>query len=433
MQRLQRNGCTVAVAAALVAMVGGAQAQDLKNAPVLAKDSPALQQFESTGRMPYIIGFRDKPAVSFEAQLKAAPPPVRGKAAFDLEGSVERYADSLEARQKGHEARLEAKIGRNVNVPLRMQHAFNGIVAELTPAEAAAFANDPAVSLVEPYREYALDDEVAPRVIGAETVWESGTGIHRAAFINRQRSEVSVYNRRARGEGVVVGIIDSGINFASPSFAAVEPGSGIDIANPLGEGNFLGTCATGGVDAGRCNDKLIGGWDFVCGAPANLCGQPNIGEEPGFGDSNSHGTHTAGTTAGNARTVTFRGNTLTLTGIAPRANVIAYDACYTLTTTGQGLCPNVSTLASINQAIADGVDVINYSIGGGGQPWSEAISQAFLAAADAGIFISASAGNSGPGPSTNGHNQPWVMTVAAAQSGRSGFEFTLNVAGAGVP
>ena len=434
MRRLQQKWCSIAVSSALVAMAGAAQAATLANAPVAKSASPALQAFESTGRMPYIVGFRDVPAVTYEAQLKQAPtPPMRGKMAVDIDASVAAYAAQLEGRQRANEARLKSSVGRDFDVQHRMQHAFNGIVAELTPAEAAAFANDPSVTLVEPYAEYALDDEVAPSVIGADKVWEDGTGFHRAAFITRGRTEVSVYNRRAKGEGVIVGIVDSGINFASPSFAAVEPATGHEIKNPLGEGNYLGTCATGGVDAGRCNDKLIGGYDFVCGPPANLCGATNIAEEPGFGDSNSHGSHTAGTTAGNTRNATFRGNTVTLSGIAPRANVIAYDACYTNTATGQGLCPNVSTLASINQAIADGVDVINYSIGGGSQPWSEAISQAFLAATDAGIFVSASAGNSGPNPSTNGHSQPWVMTVAAAQSGRAGYEFTLNTSGAGVP
>lgn len=434
MRRLQQKWCSIAVSSALVAMVGAAHAAPVDTAAVAKSDSPALKAFASTGRLPYIVGFRDVPAVTYEAQLKQAPtPPLRGKMAVDLEASVAAYASQLEGRQRATEARLKASVGRDFDVQHRMQHAFNGIVAELTPAEAAAFANDPSVTLVEPYTEYALDDEVAPSVIGANTVWEDGTGFHRAAFISRGRTEVSVYNRRAKGEGVIVGIVDSGINFASPSFAGVEPDTGHEFKNPLGEGRYLGTCATGGVDAGRCNDKLIGGYDFVCGAPANLCGTANIAEEPGFGDTNSHGSHTAGTTAGNTRTTTFRGNSITLSGIAPRANVIAYDACYTNTATGQGLCPNVSTLASINQAIADGVDVINYSIGGGAQPWSEAISQAFLAATDAGIFVSASAGNSGPNPSTNGHSQPWVMTVAAAQSGRSGYEFTLNTSGAGVP
>jgi subtilisin family serine protease len=441
MRRLQKNWCSVAVSSALVVMVGSAHASALKNGPVAMAGSPVLQQFETTGRMPYIVGFRDTPAIAFETQLKSAQAPVQSGALADVDALVDSYAKKLESRQLSHEARLKAEVDRDFRVQHRMQHAFNGIIAELTPEEAAAFANDPAVSLVEPYTEYLLDDDAAPAVVGATTVWEEGTGIHRAAFINRDRSEVSVYNRRAKGEGVLVGIIDSGINFASPSFAGVEPETGYEFTNPFGEGNYRGQCATGRIDAGRCNDKLVGGYDFVYSA---VC-TPNAPttdpcrpggtwrEDPSFGDTDGHGSHTAGTTAGNARKVNFRGNSLTLSGIAPRANVIAYDACYTIIATNQGPCPNVSTLAAINQAVADGVDVINYSIGGGAQPWSEAISQAFLAAADAGIFISASAGNSGPNPSTNGHNQPWVMTVAAAQSGRAGFEFTLNVTGAGVP
>lgn len=438
MQRLQRNGFSVAVSAALLAMAGAAQAQDLPPGAVVAKGSPVLEQFAETGRLPYIVGFRDAPAVTFGAKLKAAPPPLVGKAGLDVEASVEAYAKTLADRQIGQEARLKREVGRDFEVSHRMQHAFNGIVAQLTPAEAAALADDPSVALVEPYAEALLDDEVAPGVVGATTVWETGTGIHRAAFINRSRSEVSVYNRRAKGEGVLVGIIDSGINTRSPSFAGVEPETGYAFTNPFGEGNYRGQCQPGQRDAGRCNDKLVGGYDFVYAAvctPATPATDPcrpggPFREDPSFGDTDGHGSHTAGTSVGNAREVAFRGNTLELSGIAPRANVIAYDACYTDVTRNVGPCPNVSTLAAINQAVADGVDVINYSIGGGAQPWSEAISQAFLAAADAGVFIAASAGNSGPGPSTNGHNQPWVMTVAAAQSGRAGYEYTLNVAGA---
>src|SRR5690606_4479519 len=144
-----------------------------------------------------------------------------------------------------------------------------------------------------------------------------------------------------RGEGMVIGIIDSGINFGSPAFAAVDD-SGYHHVNPLGSGNYLGTCAPGGVDAGRCNDKLIGGYDFVCEAPGNQCGVAGVREEPGFGDTNSHGSHVAAAAAGNAWTAHYRGNALRISGVAPRANIIAYDACYTQVSTGRGLCPNVS-------------------------------------------------------------------------------------------
>ncbi|MFN7211583.1 MAG: S8 family serine peptidase [Lysobacteraceae bacterium] len=440
---LQRKWCSIAVSAALVSMVSAAAAAPGKwDAGTAVAPSPVLQAYAEQGRMPYIIGFREMPAVTYAAKLDgASKAPLAAMSDDEAEASVAAYVDTLAKTQRGTEARLKASVKRDFAVQHRMQHAFNGIVAVLSPAEAAALAADPAVTLVEPYSEALLDDDVAPAVVGAPTVWSNGTGIHRAAFINRERTGVSLFNRRAKGEGVIVGVIDSGINQRSPSFAGVDPVTGYEFTNPFGEGTYLGQCRTGGVDAGRCNGKLVGGYDFVYNA---VC-TPNAPttdpcrpggtwrEDPSFGDTDGHGSHTAGTSAGNSRLVSFRGNTLELSGMAPRANVISYDACYTVIATGVGPCPNVATLAAINQAVADGVDVINYSIGGGIQPWSEAISQAFLAAADAGIFIAASAGNSGPGPSTNGHNEPWVMTVAAAQSGRAGYEFSLNVSGSTVP
>ena len=52
--------------------------------------------------------------------------------------------------------------------------------------------------------------------------------------------------------------------------------------------------------------------------------------------------------------------------------------------------------AAIDQAVDDGVDVINYSIGGGASvTGSDDI--AFLFAANAGVFVATSAGNSGSG------------------------------------
>ena len=65
------------------------------------------------------------------------------------------------------------------------------------------------------------------------------------------------------------------------------------------------------------------------------------------------------------------------------------------------------------QAIPDGVDVINFSISGS-DDLADPVDLAFLSAAAAGIFVSASAGNSGPGPSTLDHVAPWLTTVAAS-------------------
>jgi subtilisin family serine protease len=81
----------------------------------------------------------------------------------------------------------------------------------------------------------------------------------------------------------------------------------------------------------------------------------------------------------------------------------------------------VATTQAIDQATADAVDVINFSIGGGSRDaWSDANAQAFLGARDAGIFASVAAGNSGPSARTMGSpaNAPWVTAVAATTHNR---------------
>ena len=82
---------------------------------------------------------------------------------------------------------------------------------------------------------------------------------------------------------------------------------------------------------------------------------------------------------------------------------------------------------AIDQAVADGVDVINYSIGGGANlVTADTIS--FLFAADAGVFSAVSAGNDGPAPATIGGpaDVPWV-TAVGANSQRRFFEGTIKL------
>lgn len=365
----------------------------------------------------WIVVYREAPLAGYRGDVQgfAAPPRLaakRGgpaKARIDVRSAQARaYVGYLQDRQRRHEARIAATVGRALQPRQRMQHALNAAIFDMTRADAERIRRLPDVALVEEYREYRQDTDVGPTLIGAPKLWNATP----TPF---------------KGEGVVFGIIDSGINFGSPSFSATGE-DGYTAVNPLGSGNYLGTCAAGGTDAGRCNDKLIGGYDFVCGAPGNTCGVAGIREEPGFGDTNGHGSHTASTAGGNVRTAQYRGNEVRISGVAPHANIIAYDVCYTNLSTGQGLCPNVSSAAAVNQAVADGVvDVINFSIGGGSQPWSDAVSLAFLNAADAGIYVATSAGNSGPGPNTMGHLEPWTASTAAATHGRDDFAYVLSV------
>ncbi len=63
---------------------------------------------------------------------------------------------------------------------------------------------------------------------------------------------------------------------------------------------------------------------------------------------------------------------------------------------------------------------MNFSISGSTTNVRDAVEIAFMYAADAGIFVAASAGNSGPTTSTVAHPGPWLTTVAAGTHNRSG-------------
>jgi hypothetical protein len=380
----------------------------------------------------YIVTLRDAALASFEGDASKAAIPRSAKGKPDLESAqAKAYLTYLSKKQSEFLDVASKAAGRSVapvGPQFVFQHALNGMVLRLSEDEAKRIGALPEVAAVEPSTLQYLDTDKGPIQVSATDIW-SGTA-----------SGV-----RTRGEGVVIGVIDSGGNLGSPSFSDVaaadeiSPGVPYDHTNPRGPGRFLGLCdpATPGHNPARdlCNDKRIGGHDFM--DPLLPVQQfrngrlnPNRGvDSPGFEDENDHGSHTSSIAAGNRRTVNFNGAPLTISGVAPRANVIVYDTCYTRFD-GVGPCPTAATVAAANQAVRDGVvDVINMSIGGGTAPWTDAQSQAFLGAHNAGIYVATSAGNAGPGASTAGHLQPWVTNTASVTTDRLGFGFFAGVAG----
>lgn len=221
------------------------------------------------------------------------------------------------------------------------------------------------------------------------------------------------------GEGIVVGIIDTGIDPWNPSFLATG-GDGYVHTNPLGEGNYVGVCDPANAGGSGvvaydatfpCNSKLIGVWGYSASD-----------ESPR--DTDGHGSHTAGTSAGNivfdavaiAPTEVY---TADISGVAPHANIIAYDGC-----SDDGGCPGASLSAARDQALLDGVDVINYSIGSSAPTadlWSGAEALQWLALRDAGVFVATSNGNAGNEPATTGSpsDLPWITSVGASSHNRA--------------
>ncbi|MBC8160501.1 MAG: S8 family serine peptidase, partial [Roseiflexaceae bacterium] len=238
--------------------------------------------------------------------------------------------------------------------------------------------------------------------------------------------------RADKGEGMLVGIIDSGINFRHASFADVG-GDGYDHTNPLGAGTYVGVCDPASAifqATFTCNDKLIGAYTY---ATVNTAGSP-IGE-PSPADEDGHGSHTASTTAGNVLNNAVAGGTNvgTVSGVAPHANIIAYDVCgYVVSGVVNGGCVGAAIIGAIDNAVENGVDVINYSIGGDSRdPWASEDAFAFLVALNAGVLTSVSAGNEGAGAETIGSpsNAPWVMSVAATTHNRA---FVSSITAGGV-
>lgn len=393
------------LAVALVLALVASPALAAPAGPTSAGHSPARlsQPADASGPALYIVQLVDAPLASYTGgteNLAATSPQATGERKLNMTSDASlaymSYLDGVQADMLGV---INQTLGRTVHVDSQWNVAFNGFAIEISPAEAASVAQLAGVKFVQrEFMRYPQTD-VGPQWIGADDIWSgAATGT------------------QFKGEDVLVGIIDTGINLGHPSFADVG-GDGYNHINPLGSGNYLGLCASN-PGTYICNDKTIGFYIFT-------------GEVTEDGDG--HGSHTGSTTAGNylaPGTVDLTPYNLyspAISGVAPHANIIGYKACQ-----DAGGCPLAALINSINQATANGVDVINYSIGGGtANPWTDSDALAFLAAQDAGVTPVSSAGNSGPGASTVGSpgDAPWMLTVGASTHNRAGNNAVMNMTG----
>ncbi|MPZ51958.1 MAG: S8 family serine peptidase, partial [Acidimicrobiia bacterium] len=310
--------------------------------------------------------------------------------------------------------RASDTFDRELEVGFRYTYAANGFSAIMTPDEARQLAADPAVEFIQRNLERELHTDHGPEWIGADQVWDADPVLGLPADY--------------QGEGMIIGVIDTGINPSNPSFADVGD-DGYDHENPLGAGNFLGVCDPDNDDQFDpdfpCNDKLIGAYGFLDG---DYQPRPDIvlGEAV---DYDGHGSHTSSTAGGNfvngaEKVSPTRTDSFDIKGVAPHANIISYLGC----------CSLAGLTASIDQAIADQVDAINYSIGSEAPSpdlWTDFDAAGFLEARAAGIFVATSNGNSGPGFATTGSpaDAPWLISVGASTHDRANLNSVIDMSG----
>ncbi len=339
-----------------------------------AAEGQSVEQRES-----YIVKFAEPGLLYYKGGiegLRATAPKAEGTALeADSPAAIE-YKEYLGEKKAVHTTAISNRIGRAVVPTHEYVAAYNGVAMMLTASEAAKVAATPGVIEVRLAGEERLHTYRGPSFIGADTVW-SGVNVPPGL------------GGGTRGQGVVIGVLDSGVNSDHPSFAN-DTSCGFSAANP----------------------KLLSARDCAASAGGVCTGPTPEDDEPA---GSGHGSHTASTAGGNTLTSAtiplppIPAGFSNISGVAPCAQVRTYKVCPAST------CPGAAIQAGIENAILDGVDVINFSISGGTNPWTD-FDRNFLDATNAGIFIAASAGNTRaetPNPvGAVNHLGPWVTTVA---------------------
>ncbi len=358
----------------------------------------------------YIVRMSEDPAVAYKGGVPGlrATRPARGQKIDPNDARVADYVAYVDSR---HDAALvRAGGGRKV---YDYRYSFNGFAAELSEQQAAKLATDPGVLSVSRDELVDMDTSSTPTFLGLDApggLWDQLGGVGGA------------------GEDIIIGVVDSGIWPEHPSFSDRTGVNGngtqdgkLDYHQIPG---WHGKCTPGeAFNASMCNQKLIGAQRFnaAWGGDAGIEAE-RPWEFTSARDYNGHGTHTSSTAGGN-HGVAATGAAAAfgaISGMAPRARIAMYKALWSTQDASTASGFNSDLVAAIDQAVADGVDVINYSISGTSTNFLEPVQVAYLFAADAGVFVACSAGNSGPTTSTVAHPGPWLTTVAAGTHNRNG-------------
>ncbi|CAK7352430.1 unnamed protein product [Dovyalis caffra] len=300
--------------------------------------------------------------------------------------------DSFPTHHDWYTSSLQSLTSTSDSLLYTYTNAFDGFSASLSDEEVKFLKQSD--SVVDVYEDtlYSLHTTRTPAFLGLNTDLGLFDG-HHTLDLNQASNDV------------IIGVLDTGIWPESKSF--------VDSGMPEIPTRWKGECESGPDFSPKlCNKKLIGARYFSKGyhmaSGGNFFKKPKEAESPR--DRDGHGTHTASTAAGsqvaNASLLGYASGTAR--GMAAHARVASYKVCWT---TG---CFGSDILAGMDRAIADGVDVLSLSLGGGSAPYyRDTIAIGAFTAMERGIFVSCSAGNSGPGKASLANVAPWIMTVGA--------------------
>ena len=338
-------------------------------------DGITPKSVDANGRVTVIIEMAGDPVAVVQAENG-------GKISASERSAVK---SKLKKQQDSIRGSITSKGGK---IQAQMQSAYNGIQATIPAKQLNAVADLPGVVAVHPVRTYELDNSVSVPFLGVPQVWE---------------------NTGYTGENVKVAIIDTGIDWTHASFG----GPGTVEA-------FEAAAAASDQPADPASDSY----------------QPVPHPDANPLDCNGHGSHVAGTAAGSgvaADGSTYTGpydsttastSFLVGPGVAPQADL------YGVRVFGCDGSTDV-VVPAIDWAVANGMDVINMSLGSSFGRGDEPDALAATNAVGAGVVVVASAGNSGPSPYLTGSpgTGDGVIAVSAVDSSESFPGATITVDG----
>jgi subtilisin family serine protease len=383
----------------------------------------------------YIVKLKAPGAATYKGEMAgfAATKPERGERLSRQAAAVQSYAEHLE---QSHD-RLLAQVGATGSKVYSFRYALNGFAAKLTAAQVSRLAQRADVERIWLDTEQRVQTNNSAIFLGLE---DQAGGL---------RADLEL-----RGEDIVVGIIDSGIAPNHPSLSDIEeripracrsrwaraswlgrwlchsyrhnPPTTLVYDAPDG---FRGACEAGdGFAPTDCNNTVVGARFYVDGFLFRWELDP--GEFLSPKDADGHGTHIATTVAGNPVDAYLFGTRVArVAGVAPRARVAVYKACWLKPGETRASCATSDLARAIDDAVADGVDIINYSVGSLETDLTAPDDLALLNALDAGVLTVVAAGNDGPSLDTIGSpsSAPWVLTAAASTQEGELFDEAIEI------
>jgi subtilase family protein/fibronectin type III domain protein/peptidase inhibitor I9/PA domain-containing protein len=364
---------------------------------------PAGGALSAQSSQTYIVQMLDAPAVTYDGGVSGYPAtkPGKGKKINPEAANVKRYQAHLNGT---HDQAIERVGGADKVYDYSV--TFNGFAAVLTEAQAEEMKAAKDVISVTPDRVDLLETSTTPGFLGLS----GSTGFWQTTG--------------AVGEDVVIGVLDTGYWPENPAYS--DRSSTNPTGRPDGPKDYKklkgwnGACEAGEQFTKQlCNNKVIGARFYTEGALASG-GIPDF-EFLSPRDWDGHGSHTS-STAGGENGVQPTGDAAgfsPISGMAPRARLAIYKVCWEIPDQTTASCTSADRVAAIDQSVADGVDVLNHSIGATLTNFLDPVQIAFFNAAAAGVFVAAAAGNAGTVGSVASPG-PWTTTVAASTHNRTG-------------